>query len=288
MTLSPTQIAKFHRHGFVLVENFLSGDAVECLRHDCSFILNQAVGGDAHNAEMLSEMAAERFGCVFEPMAFLRCEWRDLYHTCPLDKEKWHNMRSESASGSQVASLISSNLFSQPLSEIFATRKEKLCLLNEQYIVKPASSSIENAFPFHQDGAFLGLEPQSLKFVSVWIPLDDVHEENGCLRFLPFPEAALALSLGAHYAASQQYPHTAEELGHILNTDFEAIQEIEVAVAAKAGSAIFISPWVYHRSGPNFSSQLRRAWMPQFSDGPISVPCAPETHIAVNSPIFGQ
>ena len=37
----------------------------------------------------------------------------------------------------------------------------------------------------------------------------------------------------------------------------------------RAGDVLFMSDRVLHCSGPNASDKVRRAWMPQFSSGPV-------------------
>ena len=43
----------------------------------------------------------------------------------------------------------------------------------------------ETAFPWHQDTQYYGNPTQHLHVISVWIPLVDVDERNGCLHLLP-------------------------------------------------------------------------------------------------------
>lgn len=40
-------------------------------------------------------------------------------------------------------------------------------------------------FPWHQDTQYYGMHTQHLHIVTVWIPLADVNEQNGCLWFIP-------------------------------------------------------------------------------------------------------
>ena len=41
------------------------------------------------------------------------------------------------------------------------------------------------AFPWHQDSQYYGQESQFAKIITMWIPLVDVDQENGCLQVLP-------------------------------------------------------------------------------------------------------
>ena len=52
---------------------------------------------------------------------------------------------------------------------------------NMQYFNKPAG--IGKATPPHQDGYYFMLKP--CEAVTMWLALDEVDEENGCLRYVP-------------------------------------------------------------------------------------------------------
>ena len=53
--------------------------------------------------------------------------------------------------------------------------------LNVSYLAKAAKVGSE--VPFHQDNAYYNFVPDDA--VTVWIALDDVTEENGCMRVIP-------------------------------------------------------------------------------------------------------
>ena len=109
-------------------------------------------------------------------------------------------------------------------------------LFNEQYIMKPSHSGTAGSFGWHRDSDSLsriGLEPENVTYMSLWIALDDMTEENGCLVVRPLTGS----------------------------------QEIHLEVPR--GSCILMSHLLYHKSGPNTTKFQRRAWMPQFSKGPI-------------------
>jgi hypothetical protein len=57
-----------------------------------------------------------------------------------------------------------------------------LTLVNEQFVVKPPHSGPAAAFGWHRDGAWCHAQALPQPYLSVWVPLDDVSEENGALR----------------------------------------------------------------------------------------------------------
>ena len=57
---------------------------------------------------------------------------------------------------------------------------ETIVEMNMQWFNKPPSG---NETPPHQDGFYFMLEPNHA--LTLWLSLDDVSEENGCVRYLP-------------------------------------------------------------------------------------------------------
>lgn len=62
-----------------------------------------------------------------------------------------------------------------------ALLREPAAPRNLQYFDKPSRTSL--ATPAHQDGAYFGITPNHA--VTLWIPLDDVEEEQGCVCYVP-------------------------------------------------------------------------------------------------------
>ncbi|MDG2468469.1 MAG: phytanoyl-CoA dioxygenase family protein [Pirellulaceae bacterium] len=88
--------------------------------------------------------------------------------------------------------------------------------VNLQYFNKPPG--IGKPTPAHQDGYYFMLEPQEA--VTMWLALDDVDMENGCVRYIPQshlngllphrPTQTLGFSQGlANYPPTKALPETA-------------------------------------------------------------------------------
>lgn len=111
--------------------------------------------------------------------------------------------------------------------------------------------------------------------MSVWIPLDDVSEENGSLYIVPYPpcpcppaDSGAAAAEGAdgdngggggggwHERRARAYPPVSE-----LGSGPDA----GVPMTLSAGDAVLLSSYVLHCSGANLGDEPRRVWMPQFS-----------------------
>jgi len=140
---------------------------------------------------------------------------------------------------------------------------------NDQYIVKPPARNKEclrsSSFQWHYDSQWCDAEHSSsyTSYLSCWVPLDDVSEENGTLRILPYAEASAAAT---HREKALAYP-SRQTLPSPLSDD--GCDGIGRLITVSAGSVVFFSDVVLHCSGPNLGDSIRRVWMPQFSAGPI-------------------
>ena len=147
-------------------------------------------------------------------------------------------------------------------------RTEDARLFNDQYVVKPPArgcASLQmSCFAWHYDSQWChdDVDWTCAPYVSCWVALDDVSEENGALRMLPYPPAQAGAS---HRERANSYPDR-DTLPSPLDEDG---CEIGRLLTMRAGSVVFFSDVVLHCSGPNLSGSIRRAWMPQISAGPV-------------------
>lgn len=104
------------------------------------------------------------------------------------------------------------------------------------------------ATPWHQDLPFWPMNEAGA--LSIWIALDDVNEQNGCMRFIPGSYKAGKLPLEDWSAARPSH-----EI--LKGTPFEHQQP--VAVPLKAGSAVFHNGNTLHSAFHNVTDKPRRA-----------------------------
>jgi phytanoyl-CoA hydroxylase len=111
-------------------------------------------------------------------------------------------------------------------------------------------------FPWHQDNGYTFTEPQ--QYLTCWIPLVDVDEENGC------PWIAPGLHKGGTLA------HWPTPIGLKCLEDAPDA----VCVPAKAGDVIVFSSLSPHRTGPNLKAGfVRKAYILQYApDGAVAYP----------------
>ncbi len=130
---------------------------------------------------------------------------------------------------------------------------ENVRLYWDQSVYKKTSKPQE--FPWHQDNGYTFIEPQ--QYLTLWIPLVDVDNENGCPWIAP----------GLHKLGTLQ--HWLTNIGKkCLETAPNA-----VCVPAKAGDIIAFSSLAPHRTGPNLRKDtVRKAYILQYApDGAYAI-----------------
>ena len=115
-----------------------------------------------------------------------------------------------------------------------------------QFFNKPARIGKET--PPHQDGYYFCLLPSEA--VTLWLPLDKIAEENGCIRYVR----------GSHKKGMR--PHNVSNiLGFSQGiTDWnKADDQGEVKVSSEPGDLLAHHCDIIHRAGENISPRSRRA-----------------------------
>ncbi len=118
-------------------------------------------------------------------------------------------------------------------------------------------------FPWHQDNGYTVIEPQ--QYLTCWVALTPATVDNGCPWVVP----------GVHRLGTLR--HTATELG------WQCLEDPPDAVALPlaAGSVAVFSSLTPHRTGPNLTGTVRKAYILQYApdgvvmlrDGEPPLPC---------------
>jgi ectoine hydroxylase-related dioxygenase (phytanoyl-CoA dioxygenase family) len=126
-----------------------------------------------------------------------------------------------------------------------------VCLTHQQFVTKlPDAEGEHSDIPWHQDAGYGPLEPAS--DVTVWLPLVDSDERNGCLRVVP----------GSHRLGLLDHgPAALNPLLREAHSDQRGI-----ALPLAAGEAVAFSGLLLHGSGPNRSSAPRPAFYARYCD----------------------
>jgi phytanoyl-CoA hydroxylase len=120
--------------------------------------------------------------------------------------------------------------------------------MNLQYFNKPPK--VGRPTPPHQDGYYFMLDP--CEAVTMWLALDDVDTENGCVRYVP----------GSQNRGMREHSRT-QTLGFSQGiVDYPTSEDVnlEVPVPAKAGDLLIHNSLTIHRADGNQSpTRSRRA-----------------------------
>ncbi|CAO3609316.1 unnamed protein product [Cunninghamella echinulata] len=116
-------------------------------------------------------------------------------------------------------------------------------LLNEQYIIKPPKTKNTSIFVWHRDSDYYqDISLKNEKTIACWIALDSVNEKNGTLHIKD------------------------------INNSHQHEDNTNLIVEIPAGSIVFMSSHLLHKSTGNASSKFRRVFMPQYSKRPLFNP----------------
>lgn len=116
---------------------------------------------------------------------------------------------------------------------------------------------------WHQDEAFY-LKPDdpatySKARMSVWVPLQDADEHNGCLWVVP----------GSHRWGIDDW--TWQETGTCQKriNRHEWAEQHAIPLPVKAGSVVLFSAWTWHHSKNNQTDRIRRAFIVSYQEATV-------------------
>ncbi len=120
----------------------------------------------------------------------------------------------------------------------------------DQSVYKKPGAAQE--FPWHQDNGYTYIEPQ--QYLTCWLALTDATLDNGCPWVVP----------GLHKLGTLR--HWPTEFGYQCLESPEGAR----ALPLKAGSIAVFSSLTPHRTGPNITRTVRKAYIVQFAaDGAV-------------------
>ena len=105
-------------------------------------------------------------------------------------------------------------------------------------------------FPWHQDDAYTPVTPSP--YLTCWLAVTDATTNNGCISVLP----------GSHHQGLQ--PHIQSPIG-LVGYPSDALDQ-GITVPVPKGSVIVFWSTVLHKSGPNLSSGMRKAYVIQYAN----------------------
>jgi ectoine hydroxylase-related dioxygenase (phytanoyl-CoA dioxygenase family) len=220
--VSPQQVRRFRDEGFFVLERVLAERDLATLRGECRRFVDE------------SDREMDRLGV----------DRLDLDHR---GRRYFVHAYGKSAE-------IERFLFSDLMAQIArAALGDDVYLFNEQYVVKGAERGMK--FGWHQDSGFI--EYAHAPYLTCWIALDDVDEENGTVYLLPYSRAGTRALV----------EHVRDEESNDMVGYFGPDPGDPVVVPA--GSIACFSSTLFHRSGPNTTDRMRRVYVAQYSAAPI-------------------
>jgi ectoine hydroxylase-related dioxygenase (phytanoyl-CoA dioxygenase family) len=111
----------------------------------------------------------------------------------------------------------------------------------------------EREFPWHQDNGYTYVEPQ--QYLTCWVPLTEATVDNGCPWIVP----------GVHRMGT--LAHRTTRLGFTCLDD----PPDAVAVEASPGDVVVFSSLTPHRTGPNRTDAVRKAYILQYAPDDAAV-----------------
>ncbi|KAI8083747.1 hypothetical protein BDF21DRAFT_492653 [Thamnidium elegans] len=172
-------------------------------------------------------------GCVVEPWT---CGYLDLPETknYKTDAYKYSSIR-DTIYWPNTCTTTASHIILHKYGNYAAQLLDQkiVYLLNEQFIIKPPIGSSSTSFAWHRDSDYYQDDRhRDIRSIACWTALDSVTEHNGTIEIRDF--------LGTH--------HT---------------------ICAEAGTIVYMSDQLVHKSTCNLSSKFRRVYMNQFSASPL-------------------
>lgn len=213
--LSDEQIAHYRENGFVKVEDALTPDELEELRESMEEVMR---------ADPVNSVQTDRAGGVYYKVLNQRVNtWRD------------HG---------GMAKFVLSPRFADMARQL--TGFSGIRLFHDHALWKMPQDSKET--PWHQDFPYWPMQQDGA--LSIWIPLEDVDETNGCMAFVP--KSHLLKNVRGVPLAE---PH---DIFSDENVKGKLDRSSAVVVPLKAGSVTFHNGLTFHYAHANRSDQPRR------------------------------
>jgi ectoine hydroxylase-related dioxygenase (phytanoyl-CoA dioxygenase family) len=149
---------------------------------------------------------------------------------------------------------LRSFLFGDLMAEVVrATVGPEAYLFVDQFVVKMAEVGMK--FAWHQDSGYVGhAHPE---YLSAWVAMDDMSEENGTIYVLPYSRAGVR--------------DTVKHVKEAGSNDMIGYHGDDpgIPVIVPAGTIVCFSSNTFHRSGANTTKRPRRSYLCQYSPLPI-------------------
>ena len=222
--LSPEQVASYRQEGYLLIENFLNTEELNFWREAVTEAIEQRGGRKLPNSDAKTgeddgiNKESDYYGKVFDQLV-------NLWQT----NEKVRTIMVNEKLGKMATELAGS---------------DGIRIWHDQALIKRPWA---NPTSWHLDTPFWSFSERNA--LSIWVALDDVTYENGCLYFIP----------GSCHKTTFQNPGIGKNMDAIFDVYPQFMKAKSVAVPMKAGSCSFHNGLTVHGAGANMTSGFRRA-----------------------------
>lgn len=223
MIVSEKHKKQYQEEGYVILENVLTKKQLEDLRSECQNAI------DRKNAEM-DELGVDVIHINHRNKRY----FISLVHR---ESQKLLNFAVGDLMDELARAVLGNNVY----------------LFHTSYVVK--CSDVGTKFGWHQDSGYIWWPHKP--YLTCWIALDDMSEENGTVYVLPYERAG----------TRELVKHIEEEGTNDLvgyHGDDPGIPAI-----VPAGSIVAFSTLTFHRSGANATQRMRRAFLAQYTPEPL-------------------
>jgi ectoine hydroxylase-related dioxygenase (phytanoyl-CoA dioxygenase family) len=211
---------QFREEGYFILPNVLPKEHLELLRAECSGFI------DRMNKEM-DEKGTDVVGINHRNKRY-------FVNNC------W-----------QQRPVLGEFIYSRLMADICrATLGPDAFLFWNQYVVKCADQGMK--FSWHQDSGYVQ-HPHHKPYLTCWITLDDVTEENGTVHLLPYSRSGIRT-----WVQHIPDPATNDMIGYFGS-------DRGIPIVAPAGSIACFSSLVFHSSGANLTKNMRRIFLAQYA-----------------------
>jgi ectoine hydroxylase-related dioxygenase (phytanoyl-CoA dioxygenase family) len=223
VSITPEQIRQYKEEGYCILERAVSPEQLDGLRGECQHFI------DVINAEMDAE----------------NVKVKGINH-----RDKRYFIARRHKDSENLRRFLFGNLMADV---VRATVGPEAYLFVEQFVVKMAEVGMK--FAWHQDSGYVGhAHPE---YLSAWVAMDDMTEENGTIYVLPYSRAGVRDTV-KHVKETG----TNDMVGYHGN-------DPGIPVIVPAGTIVCFSSNCFHRSGANTTKNPRRSYLCQYSPSPI-------------------
>lgn len=210
---------QYREEGYFLLEGVVPPQHVELLRSQCQAFMEDA-------DRRMDQMGTDVTGITHRNKRYFL---HDCYRRRPI---------------------LGEFIFSELMADICrATLGPSAYLFVNQYVVKCADKGMK--FSWHQDSGYV--HPHHPAYLTCWITLDDVSEENGTVYILPYSRSGIRT-----WVQHIKEPGSNDLVGYFGS-------DRGIPITAPAGSIACFSSLLFHSSGANLTSRMRRIFLAQYS-----------------------